>query len=531
MPDRRVGSLLEGPDHEEFRLDHFLGEGSFGKVYKATGLKSLMTVAVKTAPEDKLSDPTTLAFRTMLNEMSADMLKVNYPNVVQILHTNTGTDSNIGPYLIMEYVEGGNLQQVIDQRLAANSPFTLEEAIALMRGIALGAQAINEHLVHRDIKPDNILLDGAVPKIADFGIAKVASESTRTETFKGIQMWWYKAPEGWRQEKNTYKMDVYSAGLVFYQILTLEHPLMQHLSHPFDYDRWREVHLTVPCNDVRDKRAEIPAPLARLMLRMVDKAVGNRPDWNEVMRELSPSNIPSPSSAVDPNALAFMKAQVDEKFRQEQRKSASELKRVQQAEREAATRIEFIESAKRLLQQFDEILMEYEEQATGYHFGIVHKETLSRWYTLMNGLKLSCNVFSARSTDGVCGSILGAAYLGVDGGLSTNFALFGNPDDIASARWNTVRVTLSGIVTDRARWYREAGVSRETMAFLEFDYGVEPWRRDFASYFGFGSEDAFYQAYSRSRAMGAYNFEVTPIDPVGAFNEILICGIRIPSRP
>lgn len=151
MPDRRIGLLIEGPSHEDFRLDAFVGGGSFGRVYRAIGFTSSKTVAVKTPPEEKLSDPTTPAFRSVLNEMSADMLKVNHPNVVQILHTNSGKDSKIGPYLIMEYVEGGNLQEKIDQRLAANSPFSLEEAIALMRGIALGAQAINKHLVHRDI--------------------------------------------------------------------------------------------------------------------------------------------------------------------------------------------------------------------------------------------------------------------------------------------------------------------------------------------------------------------------------------------
>src|SRR6267142_3493536 len=109
-----------------------------------------------------------------------------------------------------------------------------------MRDIAMGAQAVNEHMIHRDIKPDNILINGPAdapqPKIADFGIARIGSEYTRPETFKGIQMFWYKAPEVWRQEKNTFKIDVYSVGLVFYQILTLAHPLMQFVPQPFDSD-------------------------------------------------------------------------------------------------------------------------------------------------------------------------------------------------------------------------------------------------------------------------------------------------------
>ena len=114
------------------------------------------------------------------------MLKVKHPNVVEVLHTDSGTNPDIGPYLMMEYIDGGTLQEEIERRLNANREFSVAEATALMLGIALGAKAINEYLVHRDIKPDNILLDGATPKIADFGIAKVVSVSTRPETFKGI---------------------------------------------------------------------------------------------------------------------------------------------------------------------------------------------------------------------------------------------------------------------------------------------------------------------------------------------------------
>lgn len=146
----------------------------------------------------------------------------------------------------------------------------------------------------------------------------------------------------------------------------------------------------------------------------------------------------------------------------------------------------------------------------------------------MNGLKLICNVFPYCLTDGAYGSIIGAGYLGVDGGLSTNFALFGNLDYVASARWNPVRIMLSGIVSDPERWYREAGISRQTMAFLE-SYGEAPWRRDFASYFGIRNPDTFYEKYSQSRGTGVYNFEVTPIDMVAAFNEVLICGMRMPT--
>ena len=116
MADTRIGTEVTGPNQERFRLDSFIGGGAFGKVYKASGLISGTMVAVKMAPEDKLSDPTTLAFRTVLNETREEILRVNHPNVVRVLYADPGTDTNIGPYLVMEYVGGGNLQKLLNER-------------------------------------------------------------------------------------------------------------------------------------------------------------------------------------------------------------------------------------------------------------------------------------------------------------------------------------------------------------------------------------------------------------------------------
>ena len=97
----------------------------------------------------------------------------------------------------------------------------MPRAVEMMIDIAQGARAINEKLVHRDIKPDNILIEGKTLKIGDFGISKFVDESTRLQTFKGGQHIAYMAPEGWVGEANTFKLDVYAVGLVFFEILAL----------------------------------------------------------------------------------------------------------------------------------------------------------------------------------------------------------------------------------------------------------------------------------------------------------------------
>ena len=176
MAKKRIGIELIGPNQELFLIKARLGSGAFGEVYKAIGTKSQMIVAIKMVPAQKLNDPHTLAVRTVLNETRIDMLKINHPNVVRVVYVDIGSDPTVGPYLMMEFVAGGNLQNMIDGRRANCQEFTLDEALSRMRSIAMGAQAVNEHMIHRDIKPDNILIAGPVdapqPKIADFGIAE-----------------------------------------------------------------------------------------------------------------------------------------------------------------------------------------------------------------------------------------------------------------------------------------------------------------------------------------------------------------------
>ncbi len=539
MPNERLGMEIIGQNAERFRIEARLGNGSFGEVYKAVGLASGLAAAVKMIPPEKLNDPSTLSKRTLLNEVRLAMMQVNHPNVVRVLHVDEGADPNTGPIVMMEYVEGGTLHQHLDRKRNNGESLTLDEALALMRGIALGAQAINEHLVHRDIKPDNILLDGPAatprPKIADFGIAKVALEQTRPYTFKGIQHFWYKAPEVWRREKNTPKIDVYSVGLVFYEILMLNHPLLSFISDPDDWDEWREAHLNTPCPDVRESRADAPLSLAKLLLRMTDKSPGNRPDWDDVLAGLNvPGTQPKPQATVDPQLLAAFKRHADERFREDKAKVAADLTRQQKAERDSARGEEYNQSASRLLTRFDEIIEALNGQESSYPIQVRTNRDLSRTYLLPNERELRCEIFGflADPLKTSHYQILGGGYVGVAGGLSVNLALFGSPDDIATASWSAVEANVHALVYGQKRLdlYREARLGDETIKFLEyFDHG-QVWRRDCPTFFGFEHADLFYQHFARGiSAMHVYSFNIRP-DPVGAFNEVLRVGLMIPRK-
>jgi serine/threonine protein kinase len=530
--DQRIGTQIAGPGQERFRIEARVGNGSFGEVYRALGVDSRTVVAVKMVPKDKLLDPTTLSIKTVLNEGRVAMLHVKHPNVVSVLHVDSGSDVSVGPYVMMEYIDGENLQGLINQRQQEGRQLSLDEALSLMRGVAFGAQAINEYLVHRDIKPDNILIDRrsgeSIPRIADFGIAKIASDRTRPETFKGIQAIWYMAPEVWRQERNTFKIDVYSVGLVFYQVLTLTHPLLRSVDDPSDWIQWRETHLTVPCPDVRGVRADVPLSLAKLMLAMTDKSPGNRPSWEEVVAGLNQQTASS-GRAVDPQLIAAMKNLADERFRVQQKKTEEELRRERETERLQAREEEFRQSSRRLLTQFEEIIETLNQQDGIDLIRISGDGILSREFVLPTGRRLTCNTFGLNLK--MERPVLGGGYFGIDGGLSANLLLMGQPDDIASGSWSAVEVTVMAIIGGDARlkWYREARLSDATIRFVEFLDGNEPWRRDSGSFFGFRNADLFYEHYTRvNRAMHVYSFSLRP-DVLGMFSEILRLGLRMPA--
>lgn len=532
MANKRIGIEIAGENGERFRLESRLGNGSFGEVYKAVSLISGTIVAVKMVPPQKLNDPSTLAVRTVLNESRADMVKVNHPNVVRVLHVDSGTDPTVGPYVIMEYVNGGTVHALLDRQRDESKQLTLDSATTLMRGIALGIQAVNEHLVHRDIKPDNILLDSADtprPRIADFGIAKPASESTRPETFKGIQHIWYMAPEVWRGETNTRKIDVYSAGLVFYEILTLEHPFLSHVSERFDLVRWREVHLSVPTPDVRAVRPEVPLSLARTLIRMTDKSPGNRPDWEDVLNGLSlQTSPPKPMVMLNPQLLTESKRLAEERFREDRVKSLAELETQQKAERSAARREESTQSAKRLFARFDAIVDTLNEQNANYPIQTTGDGVVSREYTLPNNRQFQCEMFgySERVAQHPGAQLLRAGHMGTDGGLSANMVLLGHPDNVASANWFGIQVTVNAILNgqDRLSRYMEAGLTEETIKFVEFMEDDHFWRRDIPSFFGIKRADVFYEQYGRSS--GTYQFNTMP-DILESFQTLLLAGLKM----
>ena len=204
----------------QLEILEFIGQGGMGLVFKARQPKLDRFVALKLLPQKPGADP---AFCERFNREARVLARLSHPNIVAVHDFGEA-----GPffYLLMEYVDGVNLRQAMRA-----GRFTPAQALAIVPKICDALQyAHEEGVLHRDIKPENLLLDtrGRI-KIADFGIAKLLGENkdiTLTASGSAVGTPHYMAPEQLERPQDVdQRADVYSLGVVFYEMLTGELPI------------------------------------------------------------------------------------------------------------------------------------------------------------------------------------------------------------------------------------------------------------------------------------------------------------------
>ncbi len=207
-----LGIVLGG----RYRLDQVLGQGGMATIFRATDAKLGRGVAVKVLRPEFGSDA---QFVERFRHEAQAAASLSHPNVVQVY--DYGNDP-AGPYIVMEQVSGGDLSVALGEHGAL--PPTAVARIGQQVADALAA-AHARGLIHRDIKPGNILLspDGRV-QVADFGIAHVAARSPVTSTGITLGSVLYFSPEQARGDTASPASDIYSVGLVMYELLTGQRP-------------------------------------------------------------------------------------------------------------------------------------------------------------------------------------------------------------------------------------------------------------------------------------------------------------------
>ncbi|MGI2189017.1 serine/threonine-protein kinase [Shewanella oncorhynchi] len=273
---------------KEYVISKFLGQGGMGHVFSIEEKHGNSKFALKSLqyflPDDN-------NHRSLINEWEKAQ-HITHKNVICYRGFHDGLTEPKTPYLVMDLAEGGSLEDF----LLAQHEFMEEDAcLEIFHQIIDGMEAVNEILVHRDIKPDNIFIEKGIFKIADFGLAKIAEEKTRSKTFKGWGTAPYIAPEAYRAEKNTIQMDMYSIGHVFYQIAGMQHAY----GTPHD---WEQAHLTSVPKALNTVNAKISPKVSSV----VNKLMAKRPSarfkaWDEVRQELinATQNVGDHRSAID----------------------------------------------------------------------------------------------------------------------------------------------------------------------------------------------------------------------------------------
>lgn len=219
-PDPRIGMVLDS----KYELVERLGRGGMGTVYRARRLHIGDDVAVKLLSHDLVREKQALA-RFRREARSAAMIR--HQNVVSIHDFNDASGANGESYIVMELVKGQSLRSLLE----SEGRIPAERAVALMRDICAGVGvAHRQGLVHRDLKPDNVIVtppshegEKETAKVVDFGLAKVrdaADVSALTRAGVLLGTLYYMSPEQCRGEDLDARSDVYSLGAMFYEMLS-----------------------------------------------------------------------------------------------------------------------------------------------------------------------------------------------------------------------------------------------------------------------------------------------------------------------
>jgi len=485
MEPSRLGTEVQGPEGEVYRLAEFVGHGALGDVYRADGAASGGAVTVQllaTADVQGAEAGQDLVAQARLAR------RVHHPNVVRVLWV--GGDAAVGDesYVLAEHCTGESLQGFLDRCRVAHDLVNLARARALILDLTQGAAALNEVLVHRGIHPGAVVLCDGHAKIACFG-AVAASDGPAGDGVSAGRHLHYLAPEAWDNAAATPAVDVYAVGLIGYELLALQHPLGALVPEPGNWRQWRHAHHTTVCPDVRAVRDDVDADLAQLLRRMGAKRPGDRPDWHEVEAVLRAETSPDETRRLA--ALSAVQAAVEYDQSMEAERLAQQEAEALEAEKDQL----YTTACQELAAAFDEIVEHFNTYYPGRQIAI-HKESgAGREYRLPVGESVGCRFFPRRETRVSLkeGRIVGGGIITVGQRESANLLLLRKPRGDAYGAWGACRVSVSRWA-DRERVLEARGMGINT-----------------TDAFGFRDPEVFYtQMRSAMRDDPDLDFDIIP---------------------
>ena len=272
--------------NDRYQIIKTIGEGGMANVYLAYDTILDREVAVKVLRGDLANDPKFVR-RFQREALSASSL--SHPNIVEVY--DVGEDDG-QYYIVMEYCPGKTLKQLLKKR----GSLTITEVVDIMMQITDGmAHAHDAYIIHRDIKPQNIIiLENGIIKITDFGIAMALNSTQLTQTNSVMGSVHYLPPEQANGKGSTIRSDIYSMGILMYELLTG--------SVPYKGENAVEIalkHLKEPLPSIRKSLPSIPQSIENIILKSTAKNPKNRYKdaremYEDIKTALSPERIDEP---------------------------------------------------------------------------------------------------------------------------------------------------------------------------------------------------------------------------------------------
>src|SRR3990172_6601064 len=257
-----------------YQLEQLLGEGGMSSVYRATGPNLRRTVAVKLIHSHLSKDP---EFVGRFEEEAAAVAQLKHPNVIQVFDFDNDGDTY---YMVLEFIPGETLQNRLRRLSAAGELLPNEQATEIAAAISDALDyAHGRGMIHRDVKPANIMLDDqGNPVLTDFGIAKIIGGKVHTLTGSIIGTALYMSPEQVTGGKVDPRADLYSLGVVLFEMLSGV--------PPFDGDSAMTImlkHVNEPAPDISQLSPEIPPALKAVVEKALAKDPADRFQTAEAM--------------------------------------------------------------------------------------------------------------------------------------------------------------------------------------------------------------------------------------------------------
>ncbi|HEY6061696.1 MAG TPA: serine/threonine-protein kinase, partial [Gemmatimonadales bacterium] len=278
---------------DRYRIERELGAGGMATVYLAQDLKHDRKVAIKVLRQELAAS---LGADRFLQEVHI-AAQLQHPNILTLIDSGAA-DGFL--FYVMPYVEGETLRA----KLTRDGEFPVADAVRILREVADALAYAHAHgLVHRDVKPENIMLSGRHALVMDFGVAKAVSEATGRQslTTVGVALGTptYMAPEQATADPHVdHRADLYALGVIAYELLTGR--------PPFTGNTPQQViaaHVTQAPDAVTRHRAAVPAPLADLVMRCLEKKPADRPQSAQLLLDRL-EELATPTGGITPAGMA-----------------------------------------------------------------------------------------------------------------------------------------------------------------------------------------------------------------------------------